>query len=146
MNEDSGLEWTIHLARRRPRQTALAVFAILAASLSAASGFRSPFMGFLAAAILIASISDFLFPLTFTLSDEIAEARGPIHRRRMTWKQVRRVIRDELGVKLSPFLRPSRLDALRGIYVWFDDNAEDVMAFIADHVTEAARGDDCSPV
>jgi hypothetical protein len=58
---------------------------------------------------------------------------------------VRRVVRDEESVRLSPFPRPSKLDAFRGILLWFDDNAEDVMAFIAHHVkAEAAGGSDCA--
>jgi len=145
VNEDPGLEWTIHLARRRPSQAAGAVALIAAASLAAGFGFQSLLLGLLAAALLIASVSDYLFPLTFTLTHEAAEARGPLHRRRLLWAQVRRVSRDDLGLKLSPLPHPSRLDAFRGIYLWFEDNADDVMAFVAHHVkAEAAGGDDLS--
>ncbi|HUU55468.1 MAG TPA: hypothetical protein VMY87_11170 [Armatimonadota bacterium] len=144
---ESRLEWTTHLARRRPIQAAAAVAVIAAASLAAGFGFQSVLLGLLAAALLIASVSDYLFPLTFTLTNEAAEARGPLHRRRLVWSRVRRVARDDLGVKLSPLLQPSRLDAFRGIYLWFEDNADDVMAFIAHHVqAEAAGGDDFSSV
>ena len=147
MNQDSQLTYTIHLARRRPVQAAAAVAVIVAAALAAGFGFRSPLLGLLAAALLTASVSDYLLPLTFTLTDEAAEARGPLHRRRLLWAQVRRVSRDDLGLKLSPLPHPSRLDAFRGIYLWFEDNADDVMAFVAHHVkAEAAGGDDLSPV
>jgi hypothetical protein len=57
----------------------------------------------------------------------------------MSWSQVKSVRRDALGAKLSPLARPSRLEAYRGIYLWFEGNAEDVMAFIADH-TKAEPG------
>ena len=145
MNEDPGLEWTTHLARCRPAQAAGAVAVIAAAALAAGFGFQSLLLGLLAAALLIASVSDYLFPLTFTLTDEAAEARGPLHRRRLTWTNVRRVSRDDLGLKLSPLPQPSRLDAFRGIYLWFEDNADDVTAFVAHHVKpEAAGGDDLS--
>jgi len=137
--------WRVHLARRRPTQAAAAVAVITAACLAAGFGFQSLLLGILAAALLIASISDYLFPLTFTLTAEAAEARGPLHRRRLAWTNVRRVSRDDLGVKLSPLPQPSRLDAFRGIYLWFADNADDVMAFVAHHVkAEAAGGDDLS--
>ena len=141
------LNWTIHLSRRLPLQAAAAVALIAAASLAAGYGFQSLLLGLLAAALLIASVSDYLFPLSFTLSDEAAEARGPLHRRRIPWPQVRRVARDDLGVKLSPLPQPSRLDAFRGIYLWFEDNADDVMAFVVHHTkAEAAGGDDLSSV
>ena len=142
---DETMTYTIHLARRRPTQAAAAVAVITAACLAAGFGFQSILLGLLAAALLIASVSDYLFPLTFTLTDEAAEARGPLHRRRLPWAQVRRVSRDNLGLKLSPLPQPSRLDAFRGIYLRFADNADDVRAFVAHHTkAEAAGGDDLS--
>ncbi|MBN1461165.1 MAG: hypothetical protein JXA57_16680 [Armatimonadetes bacterium] len=147
MSEDTHLTWSVHLARRRPHQAALVVAIIGVAALAAVYGFQSLLLGLLAAVLLTASVSDYLFPLRFTLDAQAVESRGPLHRRRMLWGQVRRLARDESGVKLSPFPRPSRLDGFRGIYLWFDDNADQVMAHIAHHVKpEAAGGDDCSPV
>jgi hypothetical protein len=147
VSDDAQIEWSVHLARRRPRQAAAAAAIIAAAALAAGYGFQSLLLGLLAALLLTASVSDYLLPLRFALGGKAAEARGPLHRRRMLWSQVRRVARDAGGVKLSPFLRPSRLDAFRGIYLWFDDNADEAMAHIAHHVRpEAAGGDDCSPV
>lgn len=128
------LTWSLHLAGRHPRKAAAAVALILLASLVAGYAFASPLLGLLACLLLIASVSDYLFPLHFVLSENGAEARGLIHRRRIAWSQVRRVVRDDLGVKLTPLARPSRLEAYRGIYLWFEGNAEQVMAFIADHV------------
>ena len=146
MKAERRLAWTVHLARRRPRQAGAVAAFIIGTSLLAAYAFGSPFYGVLAAVLLPASVGDYLFPLTFTLSESGVDARGLIHRRRMTWNQVRRVLRDDLGVKLSPLPRPSRLDAFRGIYLWFEGNAEEVLAAIDHHVgREAAGGDDITP-
>lgn len=146
MTQDTTREWTVHLARRRPRQAAAVAALIAAASVTATYAFQSPFWGVLAAVLLTASLGDFLFPLTFSLDEAGIRARGLIHRRQMSWKQVRRVVRDDLGVKLSPLPRPSRLDAFRGIYLWFEGNADDVKAAIDHHIgPEAAGGDDLSP-
>lgn len=146
MKAERRLAWTVHLARRRPRQAAAVAAFIIGTSVLAAYGFGSRFYGVLAAVLLTASVGDYLFPLTFALSESGVEARGLLHRRRMSWRQVRRVLRDDLGVKLSPLPRPSRLDAFRGIYLWFDGNAEDVMAAVDHHVRpEAAGGDDLTP-
>jgi len=143
----TSMQWSLHLARRHPRKGAAALVLIVLASLVAGYAFGSAVLGALACVLLIASVSDFLFPLRFVLGEDRVEARGLLHRRRMAWSQVRRVVRDEFGVKLSPLARRSRLDAYRGIYVWFEGNSEDVMAFIADHVTaEAAHGVGLPPV
>jgi hypothetical protein len=147
VSEETPLTWSVHLARRRPGQAAVVVAVIGAAALAAVYGFQSLPLGLLAAVLLTASVSDYLFPLRFMLDAQAAESRGPVHRRRMLWTQVRRVSRDDSGVRLSPFPRPSRLDGFRGIYLWFDDNADQVMAHIAHHGRpEAAGGDDCSRV
>jgi len=138
------MQWTIHLARRHPAKAIAALLIVALAAVCAAAGFRACWAGLLAGALLVATISDFLFPVTFTMDDAGLEARGLVLRRRMRWGQVKRVIRDELGVKLTPLARPSRLEAYRGIYAWFADNADQVMEFIARH-TEAVGGDDRRP-
>jgi len=144
---NGSVEWTVHLGRRRPRQTAVLVAVILGASGAAGYGFGSAFWSIAALALLVASVSDFLFPVRYSVAAEGVEARGPIHRRRMAWQQVRRVVKDDLGVKLSPLPRPSRLEGYRGIYLWFGGNADAVMAAIAHHTeAEAAGGDDLASV
>jgi hypothetical protein len=138
------MEWRVHLARRRPGQAAAALVVIAAGSVCAAIGFRGWWAGALAAIVMVGSVGDFLFPIRYVIGDAAVEARGLLLRRRVAWTQVRRVVRDELGVKLSTLRRPSRLEAYRGIYLWFEGNAADVMAAIAHHM-EAAGGDDRQP-
>ena len=141
------LTWTVHLARRRPRQARAAVAVILLAGVAAGYGFQTPLLGVLAVILLTAAVSDYLFPLRYTLGPEGIAVRGLLHRRLMAWPQVRRVVEDDLGVKLSPLARPSRLEAYRGIYLWFGGNADAVMAAIAHHTeAEAAGGDDLASV
>lgn len=141
------LTFSLHLARRNPWKAAAAVALILAASLIAGYSLRSSTLALLTLLLLVASISDFLFPIHFQLTDTGVTVRGLLHRRYLEWEKVRRVSRDKLGVKLSPLLYPSRLDAYRGIYVWFENNSEEVMDYIAHHVgPEAARGDDLSAI
>jgi len=137
---ESSLEWTVHLARRRPRQAAAALAVIVLGSAAAGYGFGSPFFGLLSFVLLTASISDHLFPLRCRIGADGVEVRGLLHRRRMAWRQVRRLARDDLGVKLSPLPRPSRLEAYRGIYLWFAGNADQVMAAIAHHMGAEAAG------
>jgi hypothetical protein len=143
---NTSLTWTVHLARRRPRQAAAVVALILLAGTAAGYGFQSLLLGLLAAALLTASVADYLFPVRCRLDESGIHVRGLLHRRRMEWRQVRRATKDEFGVKLSPLPRPSRLEAYRGIYLWFADNADQAMAIIAHYrAPEAAGGDDLSP-
>ncbi|KPJ63510.1 hypothetical protein AMK68_03805 [candidate division KD3-62 bacterium DG_56] len=58
--------------------------------------------------------------------------RNGLSLRRMAWSQVWACHRDAWGVKVSPLARRSRLEAFRGIYLWFgDDNAESILHAIA---------------
>ena len=147
MRHEPRLDWAVHLARRRPRQAKAALAVILLAAAAAGYGFRSPLLGVLALVLLTAAVSDYLFPVRNSLGPDGIRLRGLLHRRHMAWPQVRRVSRDARGVKLSPLSRPSRLEAYRGIYLWFADNADQVMATIAHYrAPEAAGGDDRPPV
>jgi len=141
------LIWTVHLARRRPRQAKAVVAVIVLAGAAAGYGFQTPLLGILALVLLTAAVSDYLFPLRYVLGPEGISVKGLLHRRVMPWSRLRRVAKDDLGVKLSPLPRPSRLEAYRGIYLWFADNADQVMATIAHYrAPEAAGADDHPPV
>ncbi len=140
---NTALTYSLHLARRQPLKAIATLMLIGIATVATGYGFRNPVLGLLAAVLLVISVGDFLFPLLFLLTEDGVEVRGMLTRRRISWSEVRSVRRDALGVKLSPLSRRSRLEAYRGIYVWFEGNAEDVMAFIADHMkAEAAGGSD----
>jgi hypothetical protein len=120
----------------------------MAGSVAAAIGFHSNLLGGIALALVMASMSDYFLPVRNTLDESGIAKVGLLHRQRMQWPQVRRVIRDRLGVKLSPLSRPSRLEAYRGIYCWFShDNENEVMAIITHYTSpEAAGGGDRPPV
>jgi hypothetical protein len=116
---------------------------IVAGAGAAGVGFRSQVAGIIAFALLLGSVSDYLFPVRYRLNREGVEARGLLFLRRMKWSEVRQVRREAMGVKLSSLARPSRLEAYRGIYLWFEGNEPEVMAAIAhQREAEAAGGSD----
>ncbi len=134
------LTWTVHLARRAPGRAGGAVGMVLLGAVAAAVGFRNPAAGILTLLLLGASISDYLLPVRYRLDRAGIDARGLLFHRRMRWKEVRQVRRDSLGVKLSPLSRRSRLEAYRGIYLWFGENETEVMEAIARFREEEATG------
>ncbi len=135
---DDELTWSVHLSRRSPRKTLGALLLVAAGTLAAWLGFQNTLAGILTLLLLTISISDYLWPVHYRLSPAGVEAKGLLLRRRMQWRDVRQVRRDPTGVKLSPLPQPSRLEAYRGIYLWFGDrdaesggSPEEVMAAIA---------------
>jgi hypothetical protein len=50
------------------------------------------------------------------------------------WSIYRSCYPDKNGILLSPFVRPSRLENFRGIYLMFADNGEEVTRFVKAHI------------
>mgnify|MGYP007064288802 CR=1 FL=1 len=118
------LGWTVHLARQQPARAWGVLLAILGASVLAWWALGAPAYGLLAAFLLIMSLSDFYFPVKFELMEQGARESCLGPRRYIQWKEVRQVFVDAKGVKLSPLAKESRLEAYRGLYLRFADNAE----------------------
>ena len=126
------LEWRVHLARRQPGRAVLAVLVALAAAAWAGLLFQSLAAAVVTFAVLVGAVGDFLFPLTFRLSREGAEARGPFSWRRILWADVKRVYAGEGEVKLSPLEHGGRREAFRGVLLRCADNQEAVLAAVRD--------------
>lgn len=112
------MSWTVHLAARRPRATVLAILLILLGlfAVRALGGpALPPAIYLIAALVLLGSIAEFLFPVTYTLDERGAHARHFGSRRVLAWADVRRVYLRPDGIKLSPLARPDWREAYRGV-------------------------------
>jgi len=114
------LAWTAHPARRRPRDLALVAAALFLTSGAVLVSFESLFMTGLAVVIVILSITSFLFPTHYRLSDEGVEERRLGMRRARRWGELRRLEIGPGAALVSPFARKSWLDRTRGFLLLFD--------------------------
>jgi hypothetical protein len=126
------LRWRIHLARLQPKRYAFVVAVILLVATSAYAWFHSPLASVIMVFVLTGALSDFLFPVTFILTSTQDSARTVFGRRVIEWKSVKKVYVDDRGVKLSPLGTRSRLEAYRGVYLYFGDNREAVLAAVSE--------------
>jgi len=133
------LEWRVHLARRQPARALVALVLVLVAAAAAGVIMGSPVFGLVVGLLLLGAIAEHLFPIYYCVSPEGVSARNLWSVRRMRWSQVRRCLRDDHGIKLSPLARPSRLEAYRGVYLWLDGNEEAVLSLIR-HCRTASVG------
>jgi len=85
------LAWTAHPARRRPRDLALVAAVLFLTAGAVLVAFESLFMTGLAVVILLLSITSFLFPTHYRLSEEGVEERRLGVRRARRWADLRRV-------------------------------------------------------
>jgi hypothetical protein len=132
------LEWRVHLAARQPGRSAGALLAVVLAGVSAFILFQHAASALLAAGLILAAVGEFLFPVTYRLTAEGAEARGPLHWRRIAWTEVKRVYTHEEEVKLSPLAHGGPREPFRGVLLRCNGNRDEVLAAIRTF-REAAR-------
>ncbi|HDL01062.1 MAG TPA: hypothetical protein ENH23_02395 [candidate division Zixibacteria bacterium] len=124
------LMWTTHPIKKRPLVAVLVSLFILIVPLVVLSITSSKIFGFLSLVVLFASIAKFYFPTYFTLTESEAVIKSSTQTIKKQWSEFRSYYPDKNGVLLSPFVDKSRLENFRGIYLIFDNNADDVMKIV----------------
>ncbi len=112
-------EWRVHLLPENPGKSAAVILMLAVALVLIHLAFRSPWLTILAALILVGSLSDWLFPITYRLTTRSASYKNVVFRKRIAWDNVRRVYVSDFGVKLSPFASRSRLEPFRALILRF---------------------------
>lgn len=130
------LEWVSHPAMRNMRITAVVTLFLLVLVVIVYALTQSVFFTVLAFVILYASLAAFYFPTRYRLDDEGVEIKTTTQTLRKRWSQYRSFYPDKNGVLLSPFVRPTRLENFRGVYIRFGNNREDVTSFISQRITK----------
>jgi hypothetical protein len=120
------MRWTVHLARQFPARAAVSV-AFIALATTIGYFAVGPYAAALVGAALVASLSDFLFPVRYLVSRDRVSCRMLLKSAEIKWTDVKRCYLDDQGVKLSPLDRVSRLEAFRGVYLRFAGNEREVI-------------------
>lgn len=122
------VEWQVRrwysLGRRRVMSAVLLMVAILVFATVLLWSLEGG--GAIAAVLWGASLlyfEDLVFPTRFRITTQRASVRVLLTWRSLEWARVQRCFADAHGVKLSPLARRSRLEALRGVYLLFDDDS-----------------------
>ncbi|MFM7322845.1 MAG: hypothetical protein ACKO5K_15195 [Armatimonadota bacterium] len=112
----SGVEWTVHRMRESPRGMALVIAGYATALWLWLRLFPEPTGLFLPVVALTSALAEYLFPIRYRVgSDGLHAQCGWFQRLHLPWDRVRRLTRGSDGYFASPFARPTRLDAFRGI-------------------------------
>lgn len=137
---EESLSWSVHLLRRqlhRVPRLALAQTGILILSLCL---FHSFWLALLPVAATLLSLSEFVFPVRYTLTAQSATARHGLTLLEIRWADVRHAYLTHEGVKLSPLRgRNSRFESLRGVYLRFDATNQEAVIAAVQHFRQEAR-------
>lgn len=127
----SRLQWTVHPARRSPAlAVAVGVLVALVLVLVYVS-FRQIGAVLLSAAFLLGSLAPYWAPTRFDLTPEGIAVFGPLPVRQWRpWTDFRAFESAANGVLVTPFLRPSRLDNFRSVFLRTEDNRRAVVEFL----------------
>jgi len=125
------LEWVCHPAKRNMRTTILVSFfiAVIVVVVYLATD-HSIWFSILAFLFLFGSLASFYFPSYYRLTEDEIIVRTKMQTNVKKWSQYRTFYADKNGVLLSPFVRPSRLENFRGIYIKFGGNRDEVVEFV----------------
>ena len=125
-------EWSVHRSRREPRKLGILILFLFAANVLLFAFYREiyinhTFFALLGNMILIGSISDFLFPVRFRLTNKGAEYKNFLMKKHIAWQDVKNCYLYDEGIKLSPLTSPNRLENFRGFMLLFNNNKDEVL-------------------
>ncbi len=130
--EESGetFGWVCHPAKRKMNVTILVTAFLLIIVVVVWYVTYSKLFTVLSFLFLYGSMSSFYFPTKYTLSDSNIIVKTFSQTLTKEWSQYRTYYPDKNGVLLSPFARRTRMENFRGLYVKFEGNKDEVMAFV----------------
>ena len=111
------MTWRVRLSDNEPSKR-LVVF--LAAALAFIAGvllIRSILLGLAGSAMILAATAEFWLGTVYRLDEEGASSRTGLSYSRVLWKDVKRAIVTQTGIKLSPLEESTRLAPFRGIFL-----------------------------
>ncbi len=122
----------MHLSAGQPKRWAQIGLVLLAVFVLGAALFRSFWPALLPMLALLLSLSEYVFPIRYTLTAQSASARCGLSVLEIRWADVRHAYLTDDGIKLSPLsARNSRFESLRGVFLRFDDrNKEATVAAV----------------
>ena len=126
------LSWSVHLIRRQPSSLPRIASALMGVLVLSLCLFHSFWLALLPPLAVLFSLSEFVFPLRYTLTAQSASVHYGLTALEIRWADVRHAYLTEEGVKLSPLAaKNSRFEPLRGVFLRFDEtNREAVIAAV----------------
>ena len=130
----------MHLSAGQPKRQAQLGLVLLAVFILGAALFRSFWPALLPMLALLFSLSEYVFPIRYTLTAQSASARCGLSVLEIRWADVRHAYLTGDGIKLSPLTaKNSRFESLRGVFLRFGDNQDAVTYAVRQFRSEAVH-------
>lgn len=127
METHESFRWRVRLSDKAPQKMAGVIAAAVLALVLGWMVFRSPALGFAGFAIILGSTAEFWLGTTFTIDQKGAKSRTGFSVSEIEWENVKRVISENGGIRLSPLEKAGTMDTFRGVLLRFGvDNRDEV--------------------
>ena len=136
--ETAELTWKVHPFKESVKTSVIVIAIIILICGIVYIIFRQIFWPILSFVFLFLSLTSFFFPTTFYLDEKGVKVKRAITTITRPWSAFRGFYWDKNGVQLTPFTYPSRLDSYRGLFLRFDNNMEEVLEFINQHLKKVS--------
>lgn len=118
----------MHLSAGQPKRQAQIGLVLLAVLVLGTALFRSFWPALLPMLALLFSLSEYVFPIRYTLTAQSASARCGLSVLEIRWADVRHAYLTGDGIKLSPLAaKNSRFEGLRGVFLRFSGDNQDAV-------------------
>jgi hypothetical protein len=118
-------KWRVRLSDKAPHKRLAIVAVGIAAFLIGAVLFRNVLLGVIGFAIIFGSTAEFWLGSLFTIDAKGASVKTGLSITAIEWANVKRINRNEGGIKLSPLDKPGTLDVFRGVYLRYGNNNQE---------------------
>ena len=89
---------------------------------------NQPLLGLLGFGMILASTMEYWLGSSYQVNAKGVRSRTGLSLTAIEWPEVKRLIVEDHGIKLTPLEKPSRLDPFRGVFLKFDrGNREQVL-------------------
>ncbi len=129
--------WSAWPARERPVHAAVLLACVAVLGVVVKQATNDGVLAVAAPLFVLLSVSSWLLPTGYRLTDEALEVRSLGVTRVRPWAEMRRMAVDEAGIFLSPFDRPHWLEAYRGVRLLTGGNRDQVVAFVEAKLSRA---------
>ena len=126
----AGLSWSAWPAKEHPLRAAVLIASLAVLGVLVRQGTNDAVLSIAGPLFVLFSVSSWLMPTSYRLTDEALEVRALGVTRVRPWGEMRRMTVDESGIFLSPFERKHWLDAYRGVRLLTGGNRDQVVAFV----------------
>ncbi len=139
-SSEQALDWRVWLPRRRPLLSVGVALLVAALTVAAAVIFDSPFYAVLTIVVLTAAVSSHYVPLCFRLDSDGLTVASFWGQRTKPWDKLRTYWPNgEDGVTVSPSVHRGPLTAAPAFYLHFAGNREEVLRYLARHLSPAKK-------